>query len=112
MTKVKTVKHIAVRVANEFIETSAGTDAVCVVCSGVGRSVREPVGEKGRVVKSFEDSWHILPFEPVNMSSVSFPLISHIRHRLKEVASWNIKDIRLAAVKFHPDRSPLKDTAP
>mmetsp|Transcript_22450 Transcript_22450/g.45006 ORF Transcript_22450/g.45006 Transcript_22450/m.45006 type:complete len:354 (-) Transcript_22450:329-1390(-) len=64
----------------------------------VGASVGELVG-------------HLLPFEPENISSVSFPLTSHARHLLKLDAPMNIYVISLVAATSQPDRSPLKEDA-
>mmetsp|Transcript_40845 Transcript_40845/g.79937 ORF Transcript_40845/g.79937 Transcript_40845/m.79937 type:complete len:146 (+) Transcript_40845:149-586(+) len=52
---------------------------------------------------------HILPGEPRNICSDSFPAVSHMRQRLKDTAPQNILSIDDAVFTSHLDRSPLKE---
>jgi len=78
-----------------------------LVGAEVGRRVFAKEGDV--VVGRTKSVGHILPGEFLNIRSVLFPSVSHMRQRLKDTAPQNILSIDDAVFTSHLDRSPLKE---
>jgi len=94
----------------EVLDTEVvGAEVVRVQLVGaeVGRRVFAKEGDV--VVGRTKSVGHILPGEFLNIRSVLFPSVSHMRQRLKDTAPQNILSIDDAVFTSHPDRSPLKE---